>query len=203
MAGLCGLLGGLAVAAQARNAVATTARYDFDFLMGSGRCTTGACRGAAPGIDGLGRVRTTNVARPLLGGIGPADVYRTEYAGGFTGMSFLLRQGEGRVVGLLGGQPARRAGPRRWWVRSRATGDVRGRGIFEGRPIRVRFIWSRITTATPRWEQAFSTDGGKTWETNWVMDFARREGTPRRSDDGILTNGSASWIPTASRLGSR
>ncbi|TJV23098.1 MAG: DUF1579 domain-containing protein, partial [Mesorhizobium sp.] len=24
------------------------------------------------------------------------------------------------------------------------------------------------------WEQAFSPDGGKTWETNWIMDFARQ-----------------------------
>jgi hypothetical protein len=56
------------------------------------------------------------------------------------------------------------------------VGTFEGADVFEGRPIRVRFIWSRITTATPRWEQAFSTDGGKSWETNWVMDFARSEG---------------------------
>ena len=29
----------------------------------------------------------------------------------------------------------------------------------------------------PRWEQAFSDDGGATWEANWMMDFTRREGT--------------------------
>lgn len=44
---------------------------------------------------------------------------------------------------------------------------------FNGKPIRVRFIWSRITPTSARWEQAFSPDGGKTWETNWIMDFAR------------------------------
>ena len=43
------------------------------------------------------------------------------------------------------------------------------------RPILVRFIWSGVTTATPRWEQAFSDDGGRTWETNWVMDFTRAD----------------------------
>jgi hypothetical protein len=35
----------------------------------------------------------------------------------------------------------------------------------------VRFIWTR--GPTPRWEQAFSEDGGRTWETNWVMDYTR------------------------------
>ena len=45
----------------------------------------------------------------------------------------------------------------------------------EGTPVRVRFAWFRVTTPTPRWEQAFSTDGGSTWETNWVMDLSRAE----------------------------
>ena len=42
-----------------------------------------------------------------------------------------------------------------------------------GRPIRQRYIWSRTHTDTPRWEQAYSYDGGKTWELNWVMDWYR------------------------------
>jgi hypothetical protein len=44
---------------------------------------------------------------------------------------------------------------------------------FKGRPIRVRYLWSNITATSCRWQQAFSTDGGKTWETNWVVDFTR------------------------------
>jgi len=46
--------------------------------------------------------------------------------------------------------------------------------VFEGHPIQVRFLWSRITEESARWEQAFSADGGGTWETNWIMDFARQ-----------------------------
>jgi hypothetical protein len=42
-----------------------------------------------------------------------------------------------------------------------------------GKPIKVRFLWSRITAQTCRWEQAFSGDGGRNWETNWIMDFER------------------------------
>jgi hypothetical protein len=40
-------------------------------------------------------------------------------------------------------------------------------------PVTVRFLWLRTDTDTPRWEQAMSTDGGVTWETNWTMDFER------------------------------
>jgi hypothetical protein len=30
-----------------------------------------------------------------------------------------------------------------------------------------------VDTPGPRWEQAFSGDGGETWETNWIMEFTR------------------------------
>lgn len=40
-------------------------------------------------------------------------------------------------------------------------------------PVRVRFLWTRTNTPSPRWEQAFSPDGGTNWETNWIMQFHR------------------------------
>jgi hypothetical protein len=33
--------------------------------------------------------------------------------------------------------------------------------------------WTSAGPDAARWEQAFSADGGKTWETNWIMDFTR------------------------------
>jgi hypothetical protein len=44
---------------------------------------------------------------------------------------------------------------------------------FEGRPIKVRGIFSKITPTSAQWEQAFSPDSGRTWETNWVMRYTR------------------------------
>lgn len=44
-------------------------------------------------------------------------------------------------------------------------------GILDERPIKVRFTWTATPGEPPRWEQAFSGDAGKTWETNWKMEF--------------------------------
>jgi hypothetical protein len=54
-------------------------------------------------------------------------------------------------------------------------GTFYGDDQFNGTPIRIRFIWSKITADSCQWEQAFSTDGGMTWETNWVMSFVRTQ----------------------------
>lgn len=54
-----------------------------------------------------------------------------------------------------------------------------GRGVFlahdtlDGRPIQVRFSWSDMSPTSGHWEQAFSPDGGVSWEPNWTMTFAR------------------------------
>jgi hypothetical protein len=42
----------------------------------------------------------------------------------------------------------------------------------------VLYLWSDITATTARWEQAFSTDGGTTWETNWIAEFCRTGDEP-------------------------
>src|ERR1043166_4110086 len=59
-------------------------------------------------------------------------------------------------------------------------GDFRnGRGEFfsqealNGRAILVRFVISDITPNSCRFEQAFSDDGGKTWEVNWIATDTR------------------------------
>ncbi|WP_162875419.1 hypothetical protein [Sphingomonas crusticola] len=53
------------------------------------------------------------------------------------------------------------------------------RGLFYGDdtdgdlPIKVRFIRTKRPPDQERWEQAFSRDGGRSWETNWTADFTR------------------------------
>ena len=44
---------------------------------------------------------------------------------------------------------------------------------FNGRTILVRNVWSDITPTSGRFEQAFSDDGGKTWEVNWIATDTR------------------------------
>jgi hypothetical protein len=74
-----------------------------------------------------------------------------------------------------------------WWLDQRAphgldvpvigrfadhVGSFLADDTHDGRPVRLRFQWHTADPAAPRWEQALSADGGATWETNWIMQFA-------------------------------
>lgn len=49
-------------------------------------------------------------------------------------------------------------------------GDFYDQETYNGRAVMLRFSISGITPTTAHFEQAFSPDGGKTWETNFVVD---------------------------------
>ena len=48
------------------------------------------------------------------------------------------------------------------------VGEFYGDDQLGGSPIKVRFLIVRTSQDEARFEQAFSADGGPTWETNWI-----------------------------------
>ncbi|WP_285746538.1 hypothetical protein [Lentzea sp. NBRC 105346] len=56
------------------------------------------------------------------------------------------------------------------------VGEFFGDDQLGGRPIKVRFLIHRQGADTARFEQAFSADGGTTWETNWIAVDTRVRG---------------------------
>jgi len=52
-------------------------------------------------------------------------------------------------------------------------GEFYDQELFKGRAILVRNVFSDITADSCRFEQAFSDDGGKTWEVNWIATDTR------------------------------
>jgi hypothetical protein len=150
---------------------------DFDFWMGSWTAHNRRLRERFAGCDEWDEFTATIDARPVLGGMGNVEEFRTDYAGGYVGLAMRFFDPETRLWSI-------------YWADSRSTGlleppviggfagDVGvfdGPDTFAGRPILVRYTWSGVTTPTPRWEQALSDDDGHTWETNFMSDFTRAE----------------------------
>jgi len=148
---------------------------DFDFWMGKWNVRNRRLARRLAGSDDWDEFDSKVAARPLPGGLGNEDVFCTDYGGGFVGMSFRFFDPDTGLWSIYWAD-SRHPGLLDPPVIGLFTGDVgvfEGDGTFDGRPIRVRFTWSGITTPTPCWEQAFSDDGGETWETNWIMVFTR------------------------------
>lgn len=54
-----------------------------------------------------------------------------------------------------------------------SVGEFYADDVLNGVNIKVRFKWISLDPSKPRWEQAFSKDNGKTWQTNWTMEFSQ------------------------------
>lgn len=148
--------------------------HDFDFLFGDWEVRHHKLRKRLAGDDSWSDFAGRTLCRRLTHGLGNLDENQLDDpAGPYAAMTVRYFD------------PARRL----WtiyWVDSRrpqmepaVSGAFKdGVGLFyaddtfEGRPIKVRFRWT-ADPRSPRWEQAFSPDGGASWEVNWVMDFTR------------------------------
>ncbi|GIF42554.1 hypothetical protein BC793_122155 [Actinoplanes xinjiangensis] len=150
-----------------------TVMNDFDFFIGSWTVVNRRRTSMFDGTDDWETFPATSVSRPVFAGGGNCDeiVFPTQGWRGFT-LRLFDPDSEQWSLYWAGSRTGRLDPP----VVGRFTdgrGDFYGDDTWQGRPIRVHFVWSGITADTARWEQLFSIDGGETWESNWIMEFTR------------------------------
>jgi len=148
---------------------------DFDFLIGKWRIRHKTLVGRLVGANDWVEADAIDVVRPAFAGLGNI----------------------GRFIRFVDGQPyegmptrlydTRTGQWRIWWLDTidhrmepplvgrieNGSGLFEGDDLLRGKPIKVRFTWSNITQTTARWDQAFSPDGGESWELNSIMEFTR------------------------------
>ncbi|WP_214621133.1 hypothetical protein [Sphingobium nicotianae] len=151
--------------------------HDFDWETGS---WTTQLRYLPEPLTGSSRwveYRGTSEVRTLLGGRANLVELSVEgVSGRIEGVSLRLYNPLSRQWTL------NFANVRNGLLTSPVTGafDDKGRGTFygmdsvNGRSVFVRFVISDVTPNSARFEQAFSADGGTTWETNWIATDTRR-----------------------------
>ena len=152
---------------------------DFDFLHGSWRVAHQRLAVRLKNSTDWVRFGGTVRAKPILGGLGNFDENIIELPQGpyhaCTVRLFDAQRAEWSIHWIDGRDPKLDPPVRGGF--ERGEGVFYGDDVFEGRPIRVRFIWSKITPRGARWEQAFAVAAGPSsqpeWETNWIMDFER------------------------------
>jgi hypothetical protein len=148
---------------------------DFDFLHGAWRVRHRQLRDRLAGCDEWIEFDGTMEADPILGGLGNFDRNVIGLPSGrYEASTLRLFHPETRQWSLhwIDGRDPK-IDPPLYGSFEDGAGTFFGGDSFRGRPIRLRFLWERPTPTTARWDQAFSADGGVTWETNWIMEFSR------------------------------
>jgi len=154
------------------------ARRDFDFLHGKWTSVQRKLLKRLQNSDEWVEFEAELECFPVLGDTGNVDFMRGKLPNGeeLEGMSIRLFDEANQVWRIY------------WAAKGSAEifppvigGFKDGVGHFEGDdtengiPIKVTFDWTDISPTTATWTQAFSADGGTTWEVNWVNTFTRIE----------------------------
>lgn len=162
----------------ARTTSARDGQRDFDFEIGTWTTHLRRLRNPLSGSTEWVEYQGTTVVREVLDGRANLVELRVEGAAGrIEGLSLRLYNPEARqwtlnfaniADGILT-QPM--VGEFR-----EGRGEFYAQDTFKGRAILVRFVITVLTADSCRFEQAFSADGGKTWEVNWIATDTRQAG---------------------------
>ena len=149
---------------------------DFDFFIGDWRVHHRRLKARLAGCREWIEFEGSTTVRKILGGFGNVDDNLLD-----------LPEGPYRATTLRSFDPATGLWSI-WWLDGRRphrldtpvvgrfedeTGLFYADDGFDGMPIKVRFTWTLLDADTARWEQAFSADGGNSWDTNGTMAFVR------------------------------
>jgi hypothetical protein len=147
-------------------------QQDFDFEMGTWTTRVRVLRNPlSGGTPDWAEYQGTSVVRPLLDG--RANIVELSVAGPagkIEGVSLRLynpqsRQWSLNFASLRGGMLT---APVYGGFDGRGRGVFYGQDMLDGRAILVRFIIAPVSKTEARFEQAYSADGGVSWQSNWI-----------------------------------
>jgi hypothetical protein len=161
---------------RAQAPAAHDAQHDFDFEFGAWKARVSRLQHPLSGSTTWVDYEGTSVVRKVWDGranLGELEVDGS--AGHIEGLTLRLYNSRAKqwninwanaASGTLDGAPM-------YGAFKDGRGEFFGHDTLDGRAIFVRFVFADVTPKSFRFEQAFSGDGGGTWEVNWKATFTR------------------------------
>lgn len=156
---------------------ATSSNHDFDFLHGRWTIHNRKLKERLTGCDEWTEFTADHECVATLNGYGNFETFQATIGGeSIAAIGVRLFDPKTRLWTI-------------YWADSRfvvldtgvtgsfdgAAAEFYGRDTSNGTPVLVKFHWDKTDAKNPVWSQAFSADGGQTWEWNWYMTFTPRE----------------------------
>jgi hypothetical protein len=153
-------------------------QHDFDFAIGTWKFHLKKLDHPLTGSHTWAELDGNSSCRKIWDGganLDQVEVYSADRKTHIKGLTLRLYNPESHQWSLYWGNAAKGALslPAVVGQFNNGRGEFYDQEEFNGRAIFVRFMWSDITPTSAHFEQSFSTDGGKTWEVNWITDQTR------------------------------
>jgi hypothetical protein len=150
-------------------------QHDFDFEIGVWKTHVRRRLRPLTGSDAWTEVNGTTTVTKVWNGRGNlVELVADGPSGPFEGVSLRLYDPQARQWRLhFANSRDGKLDPPTIGQFKNGRGEFYSQDTFGGRAILVRFVISDITPTSCRFEQAFSDDGGKTWEVNWIATDTR------------------------------
>jgi len=172
---LLGVAFGLQPSTPATPTSAPDGQHAFDFEIGTWKTHLRRLKGPMTGSTNWVEYEGTSVVTKVWNG--RANLVELEVdgpAGHIEGLSLRLYNPEARQWSLnFASSAAGTLTPPVYGEFRNGRGEFYGPDTLGGRAILVRFVISVLDENTARFEQAFSDDGGKSWEVNWIATDTR------------------------------
>jgi hypothetical protein len=156
--------------AQQNPAAERDGQHDFDFEIGTWHTRLSRLQNPLTGSKTWVKYEGTSVVRKVWNG--RANLVELDVsgpAGRIEALSLRLYNPESRQWSLnFSNSRGGTMSPPTIGEFKNGRGEFFSQETLNGRAILVRFVISDITPTSCRFEQAFSDDGGKTWEVNWI-----------------------------------
>lgn len=149
---------------------------DFDFALGTWRIHLSRLEHPLSGSKKWIEFDGTLVARKIWDGRANVEEVELNSPGGhIEGLTLRLYNPQSRQWSIYWANSKNGAmdtSPQIGQFRN-GRGEFYGQDMLDGKMIYVRFVWTKTDSDSPHFEQSYSSDGGKTWEVNWITDQTR------------------------------
>jgi len=151
-------------------------QHDFDFELGSWKIRLKRLLHPLTGSNSWVEFDGTSVTRKVWDGRSQIEEFEVDSpTGHIEGLTLRLYNPQTHQWSLYwaNAKDGTMGGPPNVGEFKNGRGEFFCQDTFNGRAIFIRYLWSDITPTSAHFEQSFSTDGGKTWEVNWITDQTR------------------------------
>ncbi|HEV2212252.1 MAG TPA: hypothetical protein VGS99_02790, partial [Gammaproteobacteria bacterium] len=166
---------GAALAADAPAPAMRDGAHDFDFNLGGWKTRIRMLQHPLSGSNQWTQLEGTVVVKPIWGGKAQIEEIEADGPGGhFEGLTLFTYNPEARqwYMNYAGSDDGEIDEPNVGEFKN-GVGEFYTHTTYKGRGVLLRFVWSDIKPDSHHVEEAFSVDGGKTWEPHFIADLTR------------------------------